>query len=216
MGCNYGDIDNDGYNDFYLGTGSPDYRSIVPNRFFKNTGENSFEEETFSLGLGHIQKGHGIAFADLDNDGDCDIYAVMGGAFEGDVFPNALFENPGNDNHWIKLKLEGVTSNKAAIGARIKLSLANHEQEKKQIYHRVGSGSSFGANPLLAHIGVPKGYEIIDVSIKWPESGNNYRSYGSLQTNSFYKIRQGEQPEQLEVKSFKWNVIAGEHNHTHH
>ena len=79
MGANFGDLDNDGFPDFYLGTGAPDLRSSVPNLTFYNHGGARFEDVTYSSGMGHIQKGHGIAFADLDNDGDQDIYVVMGG-----------------------------------------------------------------------------------------------------------------------------------------
>ena len=39
MGCNFGDVDNDGWNDFYLGTGAPDFTSIVPNKLYRNISE---------------------------------------------------------------------------------------------------------------------------------------------------------------------------------
>src|SRR5205085_11190382 len=76
MGSNFGDLDNDGWLDFYLGTGTPDYRAIVPNRMFHNDAGKFFSEVTYSGGFGHIQKGHGVAWGDIDNDGDQDIYMV--------------------------------------------------------------------------------------------------------------------------------------------
>ena len=61
-----------------------------------------FEEVTLPGGFGHIQKGHATAFADLDRDGDEDVYMILGGAYEGDQFTSVLFENPGwPKNHWI-------------------------------------------------------------------------------------------------------------------
>src|SRR5690606_27817432 len=72
MGCNYGDIDADGYLDVYLGTGTPEYSSVVPNKMYRNIRGQKFEDVTASGGFGHIQKGHGIAFGDLDRDGDED------------------------------------------------------------------------------------------------------------------------------------------------
>jgi hypothetical protein len=120
MGCNFGDLDNDGWLDFYVGTGDPSLSMLIPNRMFRNDGGKRFQEVTSSGGFGHLQKGHGISFADLDNDGDQDIHEEMGGAVSGDVAHNALYLNPGHGNHWITLKLEGVTSNRAAIGARIR------------------------------------------------------------------------------------------------
>ncbi len=118
MGSNFGDLDNDGFPDFYLGTGAPSFRALVPNRMFWNDGGRRFLDATASGGFGHLQKGHGVAFGDLDNDGDQDVYAVIGGAFSGDVYPNALFENPGHGNRWITLRLEGTTANRSAIGDR--------------------------------------------------------------------------------------------------
>ena len=60
---------------------------------------------------------------DLDNDGNEDIYINMGGAYVGDAYENSLYLNPGqNNNHWVALSLEGTTSNKVAIGAKIKVT----------------------------------------------------------------------------------------------
>src|SRR5690606_28194883 len=73
MGGNHGDLDNDGWPDLYLGTGDPDFTTLVPNRMFRNAGGVRFQDVTTSGGFGQLQKGHGIAFADLDNDGDQDI-----------------------------------------------------------------------------------------------------------------------------------------------
>ncbi|MCZ6821120.1 MAG: VCBS repeat-containing protein [Calditrichaeota bacterium] len=108
MGANYGDVDNDGFPDFYLGTGAPPYDTLIPNVMYRNEMGKRFVDVTASAGVGHLQKGHAIAFGDLDNDGDQDIFAQMGGAYPDDGFHNALFENPGNSNHWITIKLVGV------------------------------------------------------------------------------------------------------------
>jgi hypothetical protein len=63
---NFGDLDNDGWLDLYVGTGNPDLRSIIPNRMFRNVEGRRFEEVTLEGGFGHLQKGHATAFADLD------------------------------------------------------------------------------------------------------------------------------------------------------
>ncbi len=85
-----------------------------------------------------------MAFADLDNDGDQDVFIVLGGAYTGDRARSALFLNPGNRNHWITLKLEGIKSNRAAIGARIKVTVAT-PNGPRSVYKTVNSGGSFGA-----------------------------------------------------------------------
>ncbi len=70
MGSNFGDLDNDGYLDFYLGTGDPSYSSIVPNLMFLNVAGQRFADISVTGGFAQLQKGHAVAFADLDNDGD--------------------------------------------------------------------------------------------------------------------------------------------------
>ena len=171
MGANFGDLDNDGWLDFYLGTGAPDMGLIFPNRMFRNAGGKRFQDVTTSGGFGHLQKGHGVSFGDYDGDGDQDVFSVIGGAFSGDNFFNVLFQNPGHGNNWIKLDLDGTTSNRAAIGARIKLTVKEGD-ETRAIHDTVTSGGSFGANPLsIRHIGIGKATEITSLEIKWPATG---------------------------------------------
>ena len=123
MGSNFGDIDNDGFLDFYLGTGLPGYSALIPNLLFQNIDGRRFEDVTTSSGTGHLQKGHGVSFADWDNDGDLDLFVEVGGAVPGDKAYNLLFQNPGQGRHWLKVKLVGTRSNRAALGARIRVDL---------------------------------------------------------------------------------------------
>jgi len=74
---------------------------------YRNLGDGRFEDVTFASGLGHLQKGHAVAFGDVDNDGDQELFQQLGGAFPFDKFGNALYDNPGSDNAWIVLRLEG-------------------------------------------------------------------------------------------------------------
>ena len=74
-------------------------------------------------GTGHLQKGHGVSFADYDSDGDLDLFVELGGATPGDQGFNALFQNPGQGRHWLKVKLVGTRTNRAAIGASIQVDL---------------------------------------------------------------------------------------------
>ena len=205
MGCNYGDIDNDGFLDFYLGTGSPDYRDIIPNRMFRNNSGQTFQDVTYGGNFGHIQKGHGIGFADIYNDGDQDIYAVMGGALSGDVFQNALFENPGNDNNWITICLEGTISNRSAIGAKVKITIEMNDGSSKEIYNTINSGGSFGANSLQAEIGLGKAKRIISLEVNWPDGQHNYIDYGSIPFNQVISIKEGSSDIQfLKRKNFQF------------
>jgi len=169
MGSNFGDLDNDGYLDFYLGTGKPDLAMLIPNRLFKNVGGKRFAEITASSRTGHLQKGHGIAFGDWDRNGTQDIFIQMGGATEGDSYHNVLFQNPGQGNNWLSVKLVGQKTNRAAIGARIKVVTA--EERPLTVHRHVSSGSSFGANPLEQHFGLGKADRVALLEITWPTSG---------------------------------------------
>ena len=66
------------------------------------------------------------------------------------------------------MKLVGVKSNRAAIGARIKVTVAAADGATRAIYRTVGSGGSFGASPLAQHIGLGKAARIADIEIQWP------------------------------------------------
>jgi hypothetical protein len=177
MGANFGDIDNDGFLDVYLGTGNPSYASLVPNVLLHNKDGKAFVDVTVSSRTGELHKGHGVAFADLDHDGDEEIVAEIGGATPGDSHPLRLFENPGHGNDWISLRLVGVKTNRAAIGTRIKLTVEN-EGRTRSIYRHVGSGGSFGASPLEQHIGLGRSARIVELEIWWPVSNTRQRVVG--------------------------------------
>jgi hypothetical protein len=169
MGSNFSDFDNDGFLDMYLGTGEPDIATLIPNRMFRNVDGRRFSEITASSGTGHLQKGHGVACGDWDRDGDVDLFVEIGGVTNGDRYHNVLFENPGQGNHWLSVKLVGKKTNRAAIGARIKVVTAG--DEPRTVYRHVSSGSSFGANPLEQTIGLAKATRVAQLEIHWPTSG---------------------------------------------
>ena len=190
MGSNYGDLNSDGYPDFYIGTGSPDFGSVVPNRMFLNKGGTAFTEVTMN-GFAHIQKGHGIAFGDIDNDGDQDVYAVMGGAYEGDVSRNVLFENPGTGSNWINIQLEGTSANRCAIGARIKLDILEADGTSHSLYRTVRTGGSFGSSPLRQFFGMGQAQAIQAISIYWPGKKEPQVHSGEIKLNLFIRIKEG-------------------------
>ncbi|QEC77521.1 CRTAC1 family protein [Mucilaginibacter ginsenosidivorax] len=190
MGGNFGDIDNDGYLDMYFGTGNPDFRSLVPNKMFRNDGGKKFIDITTSSRLGNLQKGHGIAFADLRNTGNQDIFAQMGGAYIGDSYTSSLYLNPrSNNNNWISLKLDGVKANKAAIGSHIKLTFTENGV-KRSVYKDVNSGGSFGSSPLRQEIGIGQAKVIDDIEIKWAGSGT-VQHFTNVSPNQFLRITEG-------------------------
>ncbi len=190
MGCNFGDLDNDGFLDMYLGTGGPQYSMLVPNLLFQNVQGQKFVDITASSGTGHLQKGHAVAIGDWDRDGNLDIFAHMGGACPGDTSRNAFFQNPGgHGNHWIDIKLAGVRSNRPGIGSRIKIVPAG--QEAHPIYRWVTSGSSFGANPLQQHIGIGKADKIAALEVSWTAS-HTTQVFHDVKVDQAIEITEGQ------------------------
>ena len=189
MGSNFGDIDNDGFLDIYLGTGSPSYVSLAPSMMLRNKNGTSFVDVTVSSGTGEMHKGHGVAFADLDNDGDEDMAFKVGGATPGDAHAFRLFQNPGHANDWLGLNLVGVRSNRAAIGARIKVTVESADGKRREVYRTVNTGGSFGASPLQQHIGLGKASRIVEVEVNWPASGTR-QVFADVPKNQVIEIRE--------------------------
>lgn len=206
MGCSYGDFDLDGWMDFYVGTGSPSLKTLVPNRLLRNNNGEYFQEATTSARMGSLQKGHQISFADLNCDGYPEIFAQLGGAYVSDGFPDCLFENPADfGNNWISIDLSGSQSNHAAIGARVKVTVIENGLERN-IFDVVCSGSSFGANSLREVIGVGKASAIKSVEITWPTSGI-IQTFNNLAINQHIKINEGEDDIiVLNLPPFQFNV----------
>jgi hypothetical protein len=204
MGANFGDIDNDGYPDMYFGTGNPDFRSLVPNKLFKNIGGKKFADVTTSSRMGNLQKGHGVAFADLRNTGIQDVFIEMGGAYKGDSYTSSLYVNPGQtNNNWISLKLEGVKANKSAIGSRIKLTFTENGV-KRSVYKDVNSGGSFGSSPLRQEIGIGQAKSIDDIEIKWAGS-QTIQHFRNVSPNQFLHITEGDdQPEVIHLNKLNF------------
>jgi hypothetical protein len=188
MASNFGDLDNDSWLDIYVGTGNYDYRALMPNRMLRNAEGKFFQDVTTAGGFGHLQKGHAIAFGDLDNDGYQEIFNVLGGVYVGDGHPAVLFSNPGHGNHWISLRLEGVNSNRAAIGARIKVR-ANTRSGIRDIYASVSTGGSFGSSTLQQVIGLAKATSIHSIEITWPTTGKT-QVLKNIAMDQIVKIRE--------------------------
>ena len=221
MGSNFGDLDNDGYLDFYLGTGYPDYKNLMPSLMYRNRQGVDFIDVTYAGGFGHLQKGHAVVFADLDNDGDQDIFEQMGGAFPGDGYSNVLYENPGFKNHFLTIKLVGLDSNRSAIGVRIHAKIIENG-ERRSIYKHVNSGGSFGANPLRQTIGLGKAKKIESLEIFWHTTGLT-QTFQNVPLDQFIQIAEGEtQYTTLELERLKLgskNQIAdtgSDLSQTHH
>jgi tetratricopeptide (TPR) repeat protein len=203
MGSNFGDVTNRGFLGMYLGSGASPYSAVIPSVLLENRGGKRFDDITASSATGELHKGHGVAFADVDRDGDEDILFIVGGATPGDAHAFRFFENLGNENDWINVRLVGVKSNRAAFGARIKITVTSGTGETRSVYRTVGSGGSFGASPLEQHIGLGEAAQTVDVEVWWPAS-NTRQTFSKVGKNQFIQIRELDNSyTKLERKSFR-------------
>ncbi|MCC7297030.1 MAG: CRTAC1 family protein, partial [Bacteroidia bacterium] len=216
MGINFGDIDNDGWLDLYVGTGAFDFRTIVPNRMFRNVEGKYFEEVTMN-GTGHLQKGHGIAFGDLDNDGDQDIYCVMGGAYDGDNAKNILFENSGNSGNWASISVVSADLNSAAYGSKLKINVKAADGKTRSIYNTISSGATFGANSIRQEVGLGDAQSIESVEVIWMKPGKKPTVFKNIPTKTHCVLI--EKGNKVETKALKHKAFAAgkakEHHHHH-
>ncbi len=216
MGANFGDLDNDGWLDIYLSTGDPSYETLVPNIMLRNQGGRRFVDITTSSGLGHLQKGHGVAFADLDNDGDQDLYHQLGGFVPGDPYHNALFHNPGHGHRHLTVQLEGKDSPRRGIGARLQV-VVETPSGQRSIHRAVGSVSSFGGSPRRQEIGLGDALGVRRLEVWWPASGSR-QQFTEVPMDSTVRVREGVAGiELLETPSYDLATAleaASPHHHT--
>ncbi len=163
-GTKFFDYDNDGWVDLFVANGHvypqiPNYRQR--NLFHKNNRDGTFSEIGAQLGSALIEKrvGRGVAFGDLDNDGDVDI--VINNL---DGVPQVLRNEAENANNSVLIKLIGGPSNRDGIGARVRVVSSDLTQ-----IDEVRSGDSYiSQSDLRLHFGLEKRTKIAVIEIRWP------------------------------------------------
>ncbi len=189
MGAGVADVDNDGYVDYYVGTGDPQMSRLEPNRFFRNNGDGTFQDLTRYVKFSRPgNKGHGVAFVDLFENGALDIFAQLGGHYPGDQAYNAFYKNlKASQNNWLEVDLRGVKSNRLAVGAQLTVKAGN-----LLVYREVKGSEGFGAtSPYRQHFGLGRQQRIDSLEIRWP-SGQKHE-FHDLEVNHILALREDEQ-----------------------
>ncbi|MDA8017068.1 MAG: VCBS repeat-containing protein [Thermoanaerobaculia bacterium] len=177
MGSGFGDLDNDGCLDAYLGTGNPESWYLLPNLLYLGERDATncvgrMAHASMLEGVGTIQKGHGIVFFDFDDDGDQDVYSSLGGMWQGDAWPNQLWVNESDTgNAWTKIRLRGRQSNRWGLGSTISIEARNADGEPIRRHHLMDNGTGFGSAPYLAHIGLLDAVVVERATVTWLGSG---------------------------------------------
>ena len=169
-GVGFVDLDNDGWLDLFIVNGHvyPEVERVKTEAGYKqrkvvyrNLGNGRFEDVSERLGppVTTPAAGRGAAFADLDNDGDIDV--VVNNVH---AAPDLFTLTAPRDAHWLTLKLVGTTSNRSAIGARVRLVSAGGTQ----LQEVRGGGSYYSQNDLRPHFGLGRDAVVDRVDVRWP------------------------------------------------
>lgn len=180
-GTTFLDFDNDGWLDIYAVNDS--YFSPYDNVLYRNQGNNSFaivsQEQVESSPYG----AYGTATLDLNRDGKLDLLVSNFGLQGG----NQYFQNVTNTaGKWLQVKLEGVESNRDAIGAQLTL-YADDTVWRQEVYGGSGYASQ---NSLWQHFGLGDSNEIDSLHIRWP-NGLEETYYG-IATSQFLRFTEGD------------------------
>jgi hypothetical protein len=184
------DLDNDGYPDLFMVTGSvypeverklPQYANKTPRAIFRNLGNGTFEElgEQAGPAVGQAHCSRGCAFGDFDNDGDLDILVV-----NLNEPPSLLRNDLSGKQNWIKVKLEGVKSNRSAIGARVLVRYGG----KVQAQAVLSQSSFYSGNDSRLHFGLGSSNKV-DIEIFWPNG--LHEKHAQISAGQLVTFREG-------------------------
>ena len=189
-GAGFADLDNDGYPDIFVATGSvypevekkyPEQPHKMPRFIFRNLGDGKFEEliEQAGPAITAAHASRGVAFGDFDNDGDVDVLIM-----NQNEPPSLLRNDVSGNNHWLKVKLEGVKSNRSAIGARV----TAHYGGKKQAQEVLAQSAYLSVSDHRLHFGLGAA-DSADLEIRWPNG--NLEKIAKVAADRLVIVREG-------------------------
>jgi hypothetical protein len=194
------DVENDGWQDLFVGTTVGLFTS-AQNRFFKNNGGENFSEATTEFGLlGDISPTMCTTMGDINNDGYYDYFNN-----NNDPFFSDLWRNSGGTNNYIALSFEGVFSNKDAVGTNVKAYFGGNQAMRLKQF-----GESYIAQNSGKEIFGLGTNELVDsLVIEWPNG--LVEKYYNVVPNHFYHLIEGNAPIQtFQVVSNDTSICPGE------
>ncbi len=158
VGSCWGDFDNDGDLDLFVANDATLSGFLYLNSGFPNY---AFTKVTTGTIAGNIANSFGCAAGDFDNDGQLDIYAANRLNQK-----NFLFRNNGNNNNWITISCAGITSNKAAIGTKVRVKAIINGNAIWQM-QEVTPQSGYNSQNLWLHFGLGSAAVIDSIKVEW-------------------------------------------------
>jgi enediyne biosynthesis protein E4 len=191
-GTGFGDFDNDGWPDILVANGNfsslldslpKQDRFAEPMQLFRNRGNSTFEEiaDEAGLNVGRLYSRRGTAFGDINNDGKLDVVV-----FNADGPPSVFLNETKNANHRVLFRLVGTKSNRAAIGARVRVTTPKMTQIDE--VHAGGSYNSTSDTRL--HFGLGSEPTMNKIEVYWP-SGLR-QQFHDVPADAIYEIKEGE------------------------
>lgn len=177
-GCGLVDLDNDGWLDLFVAAGGFEAKEEQPNRLFRNA-RGKFSDVSASVGRDFARPGRhrGVVFADFDRDGRLDAAVTAIGQ------PIELWWNRSTRKHWLQLRLQGVRSNRSAIGAKV-IVRSPSQTQTSCVANSVGYASS---SDLTLHFGLG-GDRTASVEIRWPSGRSQH--LGELPANHRHMVQE--------------------------
>jgi hypothetical protein len=185
------DFDNDGRADVFYVTGNvyPEVESVLtqyphrgPRVVFRNADGAHFEDMTRDSGSGATtpHSSRGAAFGDFDNDGDVDVLV-----FNMNEPPSLLRNDQRSGLHWIAIALEGVRSDRAAIGATVRVTAGGRVQARAAL----SQSSYYSHDDLRLHFGLGSATRVDAVEVRWPSGGVD--TLRNVPADRFVRIKEG-------------------------
>jgi hypothetical protein len=194
FGSQWTDIDNDADLDLFVTNafGGGPWRNFL----FRNDGDGNFTRDTSEVAATDLGWSYGAAFGDFDRDGDLDL--AVANCYNGSQ-PEYLYENHAaeSDNHWLVLECIGTTSNRSAIGARVRVTATIGGQEITQMREISAQSGYCGQNQLAPHFGLADAAIVTGLTVEWP-SGLT-QNFQNLAVDQYLTLTEGQEPTSVQI-----------------
>ena len=159
-GCSWGDYDNDGFLDLFVVNDGGGL--VTTNALYHNNGDGTFTAVSLGSLTSDVGTCRSCGWADYDNDGFLDLFVAN------NTGQNLLYRNNGNSNGWVKVRCVGSVSNRAAIGAKVRVNAFYRGASRWQLREIFGGDGGGNIQPLLAHFGLGDATNVDTIRIEWP------------------------------------------------